>query len=75
MRATVSFTEAGKPGTFAKYKGMFPKAVISGKHLPSTNHTEQKRKIKLTINMELECFLDLYTQGTVLCIEHTRKFK
>lgn len=54
MRATVSFTEAGKPGTFAKYKGMFPKAVISGKHLPSTNHTEQKGKIKLTINMELE---------------------
>lgn len=57
----MSFTEAGKPGTFAKSEGMFPKAVISGKHLPSTNHTEQKRKIKLAINMELECFLDLYT--------------
>lgn len=52
----MSFTEAGKPGTFAKSEGMFPKAVISGKHLPSTNHTEQKRKIKLAINMELECF-------------------
>lgn len=70
----MSFTEPDKAGTFSKSLGMFPKAAISGKHLPSTNHTEQKWKISHKYGVRM-FFRSLYISGTVLCIEYTRKFK